>query len=172
MSMLVANKCACCKRQDCHFKVCSHCGLVSYCSKECQKLDWKRGHKAICAKNTGEVRVIVQGDSAGESSAYDQEFLREHYLDHNMVPTSLFRNMSVEDNTAAAASFAADTKKFRKKHVKSGPEAAYQVWKRAMTTSAVVGMELCANSPLLAKKAIVDFFKIYEVFKGMPSTKE
>jgi len=124
-------------------------------------MDWKRGHKAICSKNTGEVRMIVQGDSAGQSSAYAQEFLREHNLDHNLVPTSVFGNMSLEDNTAAAASFAAGTKKFRKKQAKSGPETAYQV-----------GMEFCANSPLLARKAIVDFFKIYEVFKGMSSTKE
>ena len=48
MSMLVTNKCACCKRSDCHLKVCSRCGLVSYCTKECQKTDWKRGHKAMC----------------------------------------------------------------------------------------------------------------------------
>jgi len=62
-------------------------------------MDWKRGHKAICSKNTGEVRMIVQGDSAGQSSAYAQEFLREHNLDHNLVPTSVFGNMSLEDNT-------------------------------------------------------------------------
>ena len=172
MSMLVTDKCAGCKRHDCHLKVCSRCGLVSYCTKECQKMDWKRGHKAICHKNTGEVRMIVQDDGAGQSSAYAQEFIREHYLDHNLVPTSVFGNISLDDNTAAAASFAAGTKKFRKKKAKSGPETAYQVWKRAMTTSAVVGMEFCANSPLLAKKAIVDFFKIYEIFKGLPSTKE
>ena len=168
MSMLVTSKCACCKRKDCHFKVCSSCGLVSYCSKECQKLDWKRGHKAICSKHTGKVHVIMQDDSA----ACVQEFLRQQYLDHDLVPTSVFGNMSLEDNTAAAASFAASTKKFRKKHAKSGQETPIQVWKRAMSTSAVVGMEICANSPLMAKKAIADFFKIYEVFKGMPSTKE
>ena len=170
MSMLVTNKCACCKRSDCHLKVCSRCGLVSYCTKECQKTDWKRGHKAMCNKNTDKVRMIVQDDEAGQACA--QEFISEHYLDHNIVPTSVFGNMLLEDNTAAAASFAASTKKFRKKQAKSGPETAYQVWKRAITTSAVVGIEFCANSPLMAKKAIIDFFKIYEDFKGLPSTKE
>jgi len=116
--------------------------------------------------------MLVQDDLVDLSSAFAQDFLREHYLDPNLVPTSVFGNMSQHDNTAAAASFAASTKKMRKKHVKSGPETAFQVWKRAMTTSAVVGMEFCANSPMLAKKAIVDFFKIYEVFKEMPSTKQ
>jgi len=61
-------------------------------------------------------------------------------------PTSVFGNMSLDDNTAAAASFVASTKKLRKKHAKSGPETAYQV-----------GMEFCANSPLRAKKALVKF---------------
>ena len=176
MSMLVTNKCACCKRSDCHLKVCSRCGLVSYCTKECQKTDWKRGHKAVCRKNTGEVRMIVQDNGAGQSSACAQEFRSEHYLDHyldhNSVPTSVFEKMLLEDNTTAAAMFAASTKKFRKKQAKSGPETAYQVWERAMTTTAVVGMEFCANSPLMAKKAIIDFFKIYEDFKELPSTKE
>ena len=176
MSMLVTNKCACCKRSDCHLEVCSRCGLVSYCTKECQKTDWKCGHKAVCRKNTGEVRMIVQDNEAGQSSACAQEFRSEHYLDHyldhNSVPTSVFEKMLLEDNTTAAAMFAASTKKFRKKQAKSGPETAYQVWERAMTTTAVVGMEFCANSPLMAKKAIIDFFKIYEDFKELPSTKE
>jgi len=80
------------------------------------------------------------------TSDYAQEFLRDHCLDPNLVPTSVFGNMSLEDNTAAAASFAASTKKLRKKHAKSGPETAYQV-----------GMKFCANSPLRAKKALVKF---------------
>ncbi|CAG8480842.1 23977_t:CDS:2 [Cetraspora pellucida] len=29
--------------------VCSGCGSVNYCSKECQKNDWKNGHKQQCA---------------------------------------------------------------------------------------------------------------------------
>jgi len=172
MSMLMKNKCAYCKNTDCGLKVCSSCALVSYCSKECQKQDWKRGHKTVCFKNTGEVRMLVQDDLVDLSSAFAQDFLREHYLDPNLVPMSVFGHMSQDDNTAAAAAFAASSKKMRKKHVKSGPETAFQVWKRAMTTSAVVGMEFCANSPMLAKKAIADFFKIYEVFKDMPSTKQ
>lgn len=27
---------------------CSGCQLVHYCSKECQKLDWKKGHRGTC----------------------------------------------------------------------------------------------------------------------------
>ena len=28
---------------------CAACGSVGYCSKECQKADWKAGHKQSCA---------------------------------------------------------------------------------------------------------------------------
>lgn len=29
---------------------CGACGKVAYCSKECQKSDWKQGHKLVCKK--------------------------------------------------------------------------------------------------------------------------
>ena len=31
-------------------KACARCKTVYYCSRECQKLDWKRGHKKVCAE--------------------------------------------------------------------------------------------------------------------------
>ncbi|CAG8759886.1 11082_t:CDS:1, partial [Dentiscutata heterogama] len=33
--------------------VCSGCGRANYCSKECQKNDWKNGHKQQCATLKG-----------------------------------------------------------------------------------------------------------------------
>jgi hypothetical protein len=30
------------------FSVCASCEKVKYCSKKCQKLDWKSGHKQNC----------------------------------------------------------------------------------------------------------------------------
>jgi len=33
-------------------KTCSQCRAISYCSKECQTLDWKNVHKNICNTNT------------------------------------------------------------------------------------------------------------------------
>ena len=32
-------------------KICSACKKAYYCSAECQKHDWKRGHKEECKKN-------------------------------------------------------------------------------------------------------------------------
>lgn len=31
------------------FRRCSVCGVVNYCSRACQALDWKMRHKAECA---------------------------------------------------------------------------------------------------------------------------
>mmetsp|Transcript_25804 Transcript_25804/g.81958 ORF Transcript_25804/g.81958 Transcript_25804/m.81958 type:complete len:289 (-) Transcript_25804:378-1244(-) len=35
-------------------KSCAACGHVFYCSKSCQKADWKRGHKAACSPPPGD----------------------------------------------------------------------------------------------------------------------
>ena len=45
-----AKKCARCGRTGCPLKVCGSCKKVHYCSPECQRLDWKSGHKSECAK--------------------------------------------------------------------------------------------------------------------------
>jgi hypothetical protein len=51
------NKCDCCKktREDLGMKTllyCSGCSMASYCSKECQKKQWKAGHKQACRKKS------------------------------------------------------------------------------------------------------------------------
>ena len=43
-------KCAMCNAKPAEGKLnaCSACKLTWYCSKDCQLLDWKRGHKQAC----------------------------------------------------------------------------------------------------------------------------
>lgn len=40
-------RCAKCKQQPDDLKLCTGCKTASYCSRECQKTDWKE-HKVIC----------------------------------------------------------------------------------------------------------------------------
>ena len=42
-------KCANCKKFGLKFKKCSACQSVYYCSRECQRSDWKK-HKKVCKK--------------------------------------------------------------------------------------------------------------------------
>ena len=63
-----SNPCYGCKKRNCTQR-CGQCHYVYYCSKECQKKDWKRSHKLFCTthktdlipwmKNTGE-RVVKE----------------------------------------------------------------------------------------------------------------
>jgi hypothetical protein len=40
--------CARCGAQDRPLSQCTKCRQVKYCSKDCQVLDWKHGHKQAC----------------------------------------------------------------------------------------------------------------------------
>jgi ankyrin repeat protein len=51
--------CAACKNSGLNFKVCSACKNVHYCSRDCQKSDWKR-HKKECKKATRKMTTIQQ----------------------------------------------------------------------------------------------------------------
>ncbi|CAG8827986.1 34952_t:CDS:2, partial [Gigaspora margarita] len=45
--------------------VCSGCGRVNYCSKECQKNDWKNGHRQQCATLKG---ATLKGETLKEAN--------------------------------------------------------------------------------------------------------
>jgi TPR repeat protein len=44
----VSETCASCDREDVETFVCEPCGVVTYCSVECQRKDWRREHKVAC----------------------------------------------------------------------------------------------------------------------------
>jgi len=48
-------------------QTCAACGIVPYCSKACQKVDWKRGHKAACTAARA-AREAAKDEGAGGAS--------------------------------------------------------------------------------------------------------
>ncbi|KAA8542118.1 hypothetical protein F0562_023270 [Nyssa sinensis] len=53
------------------FRRCSVCGRVNYCSRGCQALDWKWGHKAECAPM--ELWIDQNGEEDEDQNADDQD---------------------------------------------------------------------------------------------------
>lgn len=48
MELFSARRCLVCNKSDIKLLQCSRCRQRYYCSKECQKVDWKDGHKEYC----------------------------------------------------------------------------------------------------------------------------
>eukprot|EP00984_Skeletonema_dohrnii_P031701 scaffold24548_cov78-Skeletonema_dohrnii-CCMP3373.AAC.1 len=55
----VANKCSFCRKDEPDDQEFGGCGLVLYCSKECQRSDWKLSHKVECGKCENGERAIM-----------------------------------------------------------------------------------------------------------------
>lgn len=63
---------------------CSVCGIARYCSKECQKADWKPRHKASCGKDRGMALVDPVGmlgaiGAGGDGGWYAQKSRKRVY---------------------------------------------------------------------------------------------
>jgi hypothetical protein len=51
-------------------KLCTGCGMVSYCNSECQNRGWRAGHKAAC-KPLGRIRGHLTAAAAAQEAAVD-----------------------------------------------------------------------------------------------------
>ena len=47
---MVQVACSHCKEKRANCKTCGGCKTARYCSRQCQKLAWKQGHKPVCAE--------------------------------------------------------------------------------------------------------------------------
>jgi hypothetical protein len=50
------DKCDCCGKQNIKLFSCARCKMTYYCSRECQKNNWKNGHNEACRK-PGQVKA-------------------------------------------------------------------------------------------------------------------
>jgi len=56
--------CSCCGAASSSLKRCGGCHAVSYCSVDCQRNDWKAGHKTSCTVSKGTAAMPVRGQPA------------------------------------------------------------------------------------------------------------
>ena len=56
--------CSCCGAASSSLKRCGRCHTVSYCSVDCQRNDWKAGHKTACTVSDGTAAMPVRGQPA------------------------------------------------------------------------------------------------------------
>lgn len=54
---------------------------MSYCSKECQTQDWRRGHKKDCQKIGNTERQAIPGGTAGQNCSDDDGVPVTPYLE-------------------------------------------------------------------------------------------
>ena len=59
-------------------KICSHCHSISYCSKECQKKDWKR-HKIECNSNITVQQIQGNGGIKTKITPFNISLQPENY---------------------------------------------------------------------------------------------
>lgn len=64
--------CGFCSIKTNQLKKCSGCKDVSYCSRECQKQDWSRGHKSKCKMVGHKERPSLPGMSMEDNSSKDE----------------------------------------------------------------------------------------------------
>ncbi|KUJ22908.1 uncharacterized protein LY89DRAFT_607800 [Mollisia scopiformis] len=78
--------CFTCYKATTKLNRCSGCRRVCYCSAECQKKDWRRGHKQLCP--------VLQGINALDSPKQSQTW--EEYRDGMWTRVSAFRTQKAK----------------------------------------------------------------------------
>jgi len=166
-------KCSQCQRKNCRLLICSRCKHTAYCSDVCQKQHWKSGHKQMCQRKTEQVTVVVHEQTPAENKAMTQR-LKHGLGEHIRIPVNFSQDMSPSAREHEMQHFTAVTKKARKKRGCGVQRAdtAMDIWLRCMATSGLVVTQMRNNAPFMAKKSLVEFFRLLATFRGMPSTKQ
>ncbi|KAJ7183823.1 hypothetical protein C8R46DRAFT_1067884 [Mycena filopes] len=82
------------------FKQCSQCQTALYCSTECQRLDWKAGHRRACAEmrtlHRAHSEVLTRRDRAFLRALLDEEYAQRKPLAMLTCLTGLTSNLDSE----------------------------------------------------------------------------
>jgi hypothetical protein len=149
--------CSAVASQDILLQYCAACQSAMYCSRACQRKDWKKQHKKICKLlNVGHGDMQVRNPiHTNRSNALKEEFERgERSLDENEDCKrffKLFQESTFEESRAAAQKM----KKFAKRHTKYDQKGMlfHSLCVLARSDSEMLSWP---NSPLLVLLEFVD----------------
>ncbi|KAK6204043.1 hypothetical protein LQW54_008504 [Pestalotiopsis sp. IQ-011] len=93
----MATECAKCKKASDDLKTCAKCRSISYCSRDCQKDDWKV-HKKTCAKDVqdGTNQTQQKGLDAGVAKPFTA--LNSRTWLHNRSEKDTYRRLKMADD--------------------------------------------------------------------------
>jgi hypothetical protein len=139
-----------------HIRYCDQCQSAMYCSKACQKKDWKPRHKQICnLLNVGHGGMQVRNeDHMRRSILWMEQFERDkHNLDEGKKRFfKLFEESTIEGSRAAARKM----KKYAKRQTKRDQNFLLQHCLYLLVQSSNSEMLSWPNSPLLVLLQFVD----------------
>jgi hypothetical protein len=119
MALRSCTNCKAGESSDLQLLYCATCQSALYCSKACQREDWKKQHKQICKSlNVGHGGMQVRDDMHTDRSVYYKErFERERgYFDEGAKRFfKLFQESTFEGSRAAAK----EMKKYAKRQIKT-----------------------------------------------------
>jgi uncharacterized phage-like protein YoqJ len=134
---------------------CARCQSALYCSRTCQRKDWKKQHKKICKfLNVGHGDMQVRtNDHTNRQIELNQRFERDQqFLDEN---TKQFFKLFTESTFEGSQSAAVEMKKYAKQHTKHNQKFLLFHSLHLLVRSDSE-MLLWPNSPLLVMLQFVD----------------
>jgi hypothetical protein len=135
---------------------CAQCQSALYCSRTCQRKDWKNQHKKICKRlnvGHGDLQLRSQVHESGFMQIKEQFETNEHSFPANMKKFfKLFQESTLEGSEAAALEMKKIVKRFNKEEQKFLTYHSLYFLVRCSNSE----MLLWPNSPLLVLLQFLD----------------
>jgi len=160
-------KCGFCKATNKRLYACKQCSLVSYCGKECQKNDWKRGHRERCGSEVHHTQLHIHDATSGEAAVADRISLLD---EKSYVCMQTFTAGTADERHACIKKVAKDSKAARKST--SGMNDVTRRWAAVFATSRLVILCMANNEFVPARKHVGEFFRLWNLFEVLECSQE
>ena len=164
---VAALKCGFCKQIFEKLYACKKCSLVAYCGKDCQRQDWKRGHRETCRDESISMTLKFHDSTLGETMAVDRVGLLG---EDSYVCMKKFNAATADERHALIKKVAKDSKSARKRT--SGMNDVTQRWAAAFATSRLVILCMTNNEFVPARTHLNEFFRLWKLFEVLECTEE